>query len=144
MYPKRSIDGYRSLPHKRAFISAAFLALIHYLSLISVITLGYILTQAEGSKVSVGFIIAVGFLAFSWLIGFFRRSAAKCPLCKGTPLLDTAAAKHKKAFRFLPFNYGTTAQISLLLAHRFRCMYCGTGFDLLRKSSNVRERSSSR
>lgn len=122
---------------------AALLALIHYFSMIAVITLGYILTRVDGFKVTIGFAVAVAVLALSWLIGYFRRASAKCPLCKGTPLLDTAAAKHKKAFRIRPLNYGTTAQVSLLLSHRFRCMYCGTGFDLLRRSSSVRGRSDS-
>ncbi|MEP4076622.1 hypothetical protein [Haloferula sp.] len=142
MQPKRSVDGYRSLPHKRPFIAAALLALVHYLSLIAAITLGYILTRVEKPDVKIGFIVAIGIFALSWLIGYFRRASAKCPLCKGTPLLDSAASKHKKAYRLRPLNYGTTAQISLLMGHRFRCMYCGTGFDLLRKSSNVREQSS--
>ncbi|MEM1083207.1 MAG: hypothetical protein AAGI48_03725 [Verrucomicrobiota bacterium] len=139
MHPKRSADGYRSLPHKRPFLGAAFFALIHYLALISTITLGYILIQAEGWKLSTGFIISVSVLALSWLIGYFKRRSARCPLCKGTPLLDTAASKHRKSYRLAPLNYGTTALLSLMLSHRFRCMYCGTGFDLLRKSTSQRE-----
>lgn len=138
MYRKQSADGYRSLPYKRPFLAAGFIAMIHYLALITAITLGYILVQEGQKKVTYAFIAAVIVLALSWLVGYFRRASAKCPLCKGTPLLDTQAAKHKKAHRAFPLNYGTTAQISMLMTHRFRCMYCGTGYDLLRKSSQNR------
>lgn len=138
MQPKRSVDGYRSLFHKRAFVSASVLALLQYLSLIAAITLGFILTQARETPVTISFISAIGVFVLSWIIGYFHRSSAKCPLCKGTPLLDSAAVKHKNAFKVRPLNYGTTAQVSLLMSHRFRCMYCGTGFDLLRKSSSSR------
>jgi uncharacterized membrane protein (DUF485 family) len=139
MQPKRSADGYRSLPHKRAFISASVLALIQYLALVAAITLCFILTRVEGRYVTAGFIAAIVVVALSWFIGYFHRRSAKCPLCKGTPLLDSAAAKHTKALRVPPLNYGTTAQISLLMSHRFRCMYCGTGFDLLRKPTSFRD-----
>lgn len=139
MHPKRSVDGYRSLPHKRPYIEASILALLHYLSLIAVITLAIILARVGDSEAKIGFVVAVIVFALTWLFGFFRRSTAKCPLCKGTPLLDNAASKHKNAHRLQPLNYGTTAQLSLLFSHRFRCMYCGTGFDLTRKSSTLRE-----
>ena len=144
MHSKRSSDHYRSLPHKWPYIEAAFLALVSYLAMLAIITLGIIMIGTKSEKVTHGFIAAVAVLVISWLLGYFRRMAIKCPLCKGTPLLDSSASRHTKAFRVPPFNYGTTAQFSVLLSHRFRCMYCGTGFDLTRKSSNVRERSNHR
>jgi uncharacterized membrane protein (DUF485 family) len=138
MHPRRSVDGFRSLPHKRPFLAAAFLALVHYLSLIAAITLALIITKVQDPRVVTGLFIAIGAIVLSWLFGYFHRASAKCPLCKGTPLLDSVAVKHRNAYRIPPLNYGTTAQISLLMSHRFRCMYCGTGFDILRKSSKLK------
>ena len=139
MHSKRSLDGYHSLPHKRPYIEATLLALLHYLSIIAAITLAFIFIRFGDPEVKNSFIGSVIVLAVTWLFGFIRRSTAKCPLCKGTPLLDSAASKHKKAHRLPPFNYGTTAQLNLIFSHRFRCMYCGTGFDLLRKPSSERK-----
>ena len=140
MHPKRSVDNYRSIHHKRPFIESNLLALLHYLSLIAVITLAVILIRVGGAEVKEGLIAAVIAFAVTWLLCYIRRLNTRCPLCKGTPLLDCAAVKHKKAVRFAPLTYGTTAQLSLLFSQRFRCMYCGTGFDLLKKSSVIREK----
>ena len=141
MNSKRSVESYRSVHNKRPFIESNLLALFHYLALIAVITLAVIFIRVGGAEVKNGFIAAVIAFAFTWLLCYIRRSTAKCPLCKGTPLLDCAAVKHTKAVRIAPLSYGTTAQLSLLFSQRFRCMYCGTGFDLLKKSSVVREKT---
>lgn len=138
MHPKRSVDNYRSVHHKRPFIESNLLALLHYLALIAVITLAVIFIRVGEAEVKNSFIAAVIAFAVTWLLCYVRRLNTKCPLCKGTPLLDCAAVKHTKAVRIAPLSYGTTAQISLLFTNRFRCMYCGTGFDLLKKSSIVR------
>jgi hypothetical protein len=141
MHQNQSIDGYRSIPHRRPYIEAAILALLKYFTAIAAITLGVILVLGGETLVRHGFIGAVVAFAVIWLIGYIRRFTVKCPLCKGTPLLDSAASKHKNAVRFRPLNYGTTAQLSLILSHRFRCMYCGTGFNLMRNSSTKRRKS---
>jgi len=141
MHPKRSVDNFRSIHHKRPFIESNLLALLHYLALIAVITLAVILIRVGGTDVRNAFIAAMIAFAVTWLLSYIRRLNTKCPLCKGTPLLDCAAVKHTKAVRIAPLSYGTTAQLSLLFTHRFRCMYCGTGFDLLKKSSIVRDKA---
>jgi hypothetical protein len=74
-----------------------------------------------------------------WIIAFFKRRAAHCPLCKGTPLLNSGARPHAKARRFYPFNHGMTATLSIIATQRFCCMYCGSDFDLLKTPSHRRE-----
>ena len=74
----------------------------------------------------------------TWLISYLRRRSARCPLCKGSPLLESGAVKHAKAYRLRPFNHGATAVLGILFLNRFRCMYCGTPYDLLKRSSIAR------
>ena len=64
------------------------------------------------------------------------RRSARCPLCKGTPYLNTGALTHRNATRLFPLNHGTSALLSSLITQRFRCMYCGTRFDLLKRRSS--------
>lgn len=128
----------RSLHDKRPFNLAVFFAVIHYLCIIAFLTCVaiLILNPVEGSvKILVASLVACG---FSWLISFFKRRSVRCPLCKGSPLLDTGAAKHTKAYRLPPLNHGNTAVLGILFLSRFRCMYCGTPYDMLKKSSQQR------
>lgn len=79
--------------------------------------------------------LITGGLIFSgvmWIIGVFKRRSAYCPLCRGTPLINSQARVHTRATRLPPFNHGFTALLSILATHRFRCMYCGTDYDLFK------------
>ena len=128
----------RSLHDKRPYHVAVFFTLIHYLCLIALLTCGVILAlnPVPGSVQ----ILMVSLLAciVSWLVAFCKRRSVRCPLCKGTPLLDGGASKHAKAFRLPPLNHGNTAVLGILFLQRFRCMYCGTPYDMLKKSSQLR------
>ena len=77
----------------------------------------------------------MGFSALMWLVAYFKRRSAHCPLCKGTPLLNTGARTHMRARRLFPFSHGVTATFSILAVQRFRCMYCGSDYDLLKPRS---------
>jgi hypothetical protein len=128
----------RSLHDKRPFNVAVFFAVVHYLCLIAFLTcvVILILNPVEGSvKILIASLVAC---LFTWLISFFRRRSVRCPLCKGSPLLDTGAVKHAKAYRLPPLNHGNTAVLGILFLNRFRCMYCGTPYDMLKKSSQQR------
>jgi hypothetical protein len=70
----------------------------------------------------------------SFCCSLLSRRNAKCPLCRGTPLLNSRASSHKKAYSFGPFNEGHTAVLSIICTRKMRCMYCGTKYDLLKKS----------
>lgn len=128
----------RSLHDKRPFNVAVFFAVVHYLCIIAFLTcvVILILNPVEGSvKILITSLVAC---LFTWLISFFRRRSVRCPLCKGSPLLDTGASKHSKAYRLPPLNHGNTAVLGILFLHRFRCMYCGTPYDMLKKASQHR------
>lgn len=76
-----------------------------------------------------------------WVIAFFKRRAAHCPLCKGTPLINSGARAHSKAIRMFPLNQGVSAIISIIATRRFNCMYCGSTFDMLKTPSHLRGRN---
>jgi hypothetical protein len=133
----------RSLPSSRPFNVAAFFSSIHYLTLVATLTGVVILFLNRSSGQSdMAVKVVVGGLALSlitWLIAFFKRRAASCPLCKGTPLLNSGALPHSRATRIFPLNHGVSAVISIMFTQKFRCMYCGTDFDLLKTSSHRRK-----
>lgn len=133
--------GARSLPFKRAYVAAMIVTFVHYMAMVATLTLTFILIRTGEEGVALWLLISLGLLGLSWGIGFIFRRAASCPLCKGTPLLDTRAAKHRKAVRIKPLNFGATALLHLTFSSRFRCMYCGTPFDLQRKPGSHHEHS---
>ncbi len=127
----------RSLPSRRPFDTAVFFSMIHYLGLVTTVTsfVCYLMAPSElASRFIVGGLI---FSATSWLLTFFKRRAAHCPLCKGTPLVNSGAHTHTKAVRILPFNHGITAVLSIIATQKFRCMYCGSDYDLLKPPSHL-------
>lgn len=127
----------RSVPTARPFRVAVFFAALHYLGLIVALTavVGIILDPGESAvRILLG---GMAFSAVAWLVAFFKRRSAFCPLCKGTPLLNSGARAHQRARRLLPFNHGTTAILSILAVQKFRCMYCGSDFDLLKTPSRL-------
>ena len=128
----------RSVPHKGVFVRCVILSSLHYLGILAVLaTIAAFVTHPSrlATLVLVG---ALAFTAITWLITFFKRRCTHCPLCKGTPLIDSGALPHQKAKRLFPLNYGTTATLSIIAFQKFRCMYCGTEYDLLKPSSHKR------
>jgi hypothetical protein len=131
----------RSLHDKRPYHVAVFFTLVHYLCVIAFLTCVVILIL-NPQPVSIPPLIASSVACLvTWLISFLRRRTARCPLCKGSPLVDSGAAKHAKSFRLRPLNHGTTAVLGILFLHRFRCMYCGTPYDMLKRPAGERRRS---
>lgn len=130
---KKHSHGARSLPFKRAYVAAMVVTFLHYMAVVATATLTFILIRTQDRQVALWLAISLAGIAVTWVIGYIFRRTAKCPLCKGTPLLDNRASKHVKAVRIRPLNYGASALLHLTFSYRFRCMYCGTPFDLLRK-----------
>jgi len=133
-----SVSRARSLHDKRPYNIAVFFAVIHYLCVVALLTcvVIVILNPVPGSvRILVASLIAC---LVSWLFAFFKRRSVRCPLCKGSPLFDSGAVKHSKAYRLPPLNHGNTAVLGILFLNRFRCMYCGTSYDMLKKSSQQR------
>ena len=122
----------RSVPYKRPFVVAIFLSVLFYLALIGALAaLGAFMIQQN--KTSATLLVALGGISsFLWLISFFKRRACHCPLCKGTPYLDSGAHYHTKAVRFFPLNHGTSNVVRSFVRQQFRCQFCGTPFDLLK------------
>lgn len=130
----------RSLPSSHPFKVAAFCMFMHYLGLVTVIsTFVWFMIQPNqlAMKVVLG---GIGFSAVTWPMAFFKRRSARCPLCLGTPLINSGALPHSRALRTYPLNHGVTATLSILATRSFRCMYCGSDFDLRKTPSNRREK----
>ncbi len=126
----------RSVPHRREFVRAVFLSAIHYLGMIAAATTLVVFFFQPTPLATKVFILCIGFSVVTWLLSFFKRRHTHCPLCKGTPLINSGALAHQKATRIFPFNHGVSATISIIATQKFRCMYCGTQFDMLKTPSH--------
>jgi hypothetical protein len=128
----------RSVPYKRPFVSALLFICAHYLSLVAVAAAAFLVVLREDDFAVHLLAGAAGLAGVTWLVAFLKRRGTRCPLCKGTPFLDSGALTHRRAFRLFPLNYGTTAILSCIFFQRFRCMYCGNRYDLLKPSPRAR------
>lgn len=127
----------RSVPHKLPFVRAVFFSCLHYLGILAAVTtlvVFYLNPTRLATHVLVGCIV---FIAITWLMAFFKRRSTHCPLCKGTPLINTGAHAHQKATKIWPLNHGVSATLSIIATQTFRCMYCGTAFDLMKTPSHL-------
>ena len=130
----------RSLPSSQPYTVAVVFSSLHYFGLITTAT-AFVLFFMEPSQLATKVILGgLGFSGLTWLIAFFKRRSAHCPLCKGTPLINSGALAHSKATRFYPLNHGTSATLSIIATQTFRCMYCGSDFDLLKTPSYQRDK----
>jgi hypothetical protein len=131
----------RSVPYRSCYVTGVALCLVYYLCLVgvvaSLVALVRIRDPAPGIMLTTFVLLSVVF----WFLSFVKRRDATCPLCKGTPLLDTQALTHRKAKRIFPLNYGTSNVLSIVLRHRFRCQFCGIPYDLLKNISPPRDPS---
>lgn len=125
----------RSVPFKKPFVVAVLCTLVFYLALICLLAAAAAFVfSGKGHQHQAALILAALAAAsvFSWIVAYLMRRRANCPLCKCTPLLDNFALKHQKAQKTWPLNHGHTAVVRLLCTQRWRCMYCGTPFDILK------------
>lgn len=128
----------RSVPDRQPYVRAVVFSSLHYMGILATATT-LALFVIDPSQLATRVMIAcLVFTAASWLLAFFKRRTTHCPLCKGTPLLDAGAIPHKNAVRFYPLNHGVSATLSIIATQKFRCMYCGTGFDILKDPSHLR------
>jgi hypothetical protein len=126
----------RSLPSRKSYDTAVFLSILHYLGIVLTVTAlvaFFIEPNQRATQFIMGGLIYSG---ITWLMAFFKRRSTHCPLCKGTPLINSGALTHGKAVRWFPFNHGVTAVLSIIARQRFRCMYCGSDYDLLKIPSH--------
>jgi hypothetical protein len=125
----------RSLPSAHHFRFAVTLCALHYLCLITMLTTAGMLILYPDQRASKLLIATTAATIASWFLALLRRRVTLCPLCKGTPLVESGALLHERAKRIPPLTHGTTSILSILFLHRFRCMYCGTDYDLLKEST---------
>jgi hypothetical protein len=134
---KARVPRARSLPTARPFRVAVFFASLHFLSMIATVT-ALACFLAQPSLLASRLLVAgIAFSALSWLISYIKRRAVHCPLCKGTPLINTGALPHVRARRIGPFNHGVSAVLSIMATQKFRCMYCGSDYDLLKPRNRL-------
>lgn len=135
---------YRSIPYRRAFYSATLWTILHLFCVISTITaiVMFFLYHKSANFGTFKRIIIIGVSSsiLTLVISFYKRRMARCPLCIGTPLLNSGALAHKRSYSLGPFNDGFTAVLSIACTQKFRCMYCGTRYDLLKPSRSERRR----
>lgn len=134
---EKSMPRLRSVPHRAAFYHAAFWTVIHLFCVLSAITTLIIFfihhKQISFHQYKKTMLFFVGMSLLTLIISFYKRRLARCPLCLGTPLMNTGALAHKRSFALRPLNHGFTAVLSIACTQKFRCMYCGTGYDLLKQ-----------
>ena len=130
----------RSVPFKRPFVRAILAAAVFYLLLLGAAAALYAFLTSQSRETGILLAALTLGTGLTWLVSLYFRKKASCPLCKGTPYLDNRAHYHAKAVRFFPFNHGTTNLLRSLVRQRFRCQFCGSPFDLLKKTARERAR----
>lgn len=128
----------RSLPTTRPFNVAGFFYALFVLGLIALVTTLVMFFKAPNELVLKAVLGSLAFSIVNWVIAFFKRRKALCPLCKGTPLVNSGALPHSNASRLPILNHGVTATLSVIATQKFCCMYCGSTFDLLKPSAHLR------
>ena len=136
--PKASSKA-RSLHHPQKFVVALLFAALHFLTLFGVATCVVLFIQEPNQQTVELLIGSVAISIATWIVAYFKRKKPLCPLCKGTPLVESGALPHPRAFRIRPLNHGVSAVLSTLFTHQFRCMYCGSRYDLLRQPRDHRQ-----
>jgi hypothetical protein len=130
----------RSLPSAHHFRFAVTLSAIHFLCLIAMLTTAVLLAMHPTYWTSTVLIATMVATGATWFIALLKRRTTLCPLCRGTPLLESGARLHERARRIFPFPHGVSSVLSILFLQRFRCMYCGSDYDLLKDPKRHRTR----
>lgn len=135
--PHQRANRSLSLHHKKPFIVALIATLCFWVvsvacltCFISIILLG----KSKGTPMTKLLIALLILSIILWFFAYLQRRRARCPLCKASPFLGTLSHTHPKAERVLFLGPQTTAILKALFTLRWRCMHCGTPFDLLKKT----------
>jgi hypothetical protein len=118
---------------RRPFVLAAVFWVLHFLALL-ILAASIVLFVQYANRVAMEAMLgALALVIITWVVAFFRRKAALCPMCKGTPLQSSGAAPHMHAAKLPGINHGLSAVLTIIFRQSFTCMYCGARFDLLKK-----------
>ncbi len=133
---------YRSVPYRAAFYRAVIWTFLHFFCLLGTLVVAFFFffhrAQVDIAQYKRFFMLGMAGTVVTLVISHYQRRTARCPLCIGTPLMNTGALAHKKAHCIGPLNQGHSAIVSIIFTQKFRCMYCGTRYDLLRTPRNLR------
>lgn len=129
-----------SVPRRNRFYQAVFLSAVNYLSILAALTTLAMFFVNPSPRATQVLVTCLFLLAATWLLAFFKRRSTHCPLCKGTPLINSGAIPHKNALKIWPCNHGVSATLSIIATQTFRCMYCGVAFDLMKTPSHLSEK----
>jgi hypothetical protein len=129
---------YRSVPFRSGFYVATLWTILHlfcvFSTIIAIVMFFLYHQSANFGTFKRIIIVGAGSSVLTLIISYSKRRAARCPLCIGTPLLNSGALSHKRSVSLGPFNEGFTSVLSIACTQKFRCMYCGTRYDLLKPS----------
>lgn len=129
-----------SVPRSNRFYQAVFLSALNYLSILAALTTLAIFLLKPSHLATHVLVTCLSLMAVTWVLALSKRRSTHCPLCKGTPLINSGALPHRKALKIWPFNHGVSAIFSIIATQTFRCMYCGTAFDLMKPPSHLSEK----
>ena len=130
----------RAVPYSKPFWAALFFFVLHVLVLVATVAVFVLAITNPNPMIPKLVVAGLSLSALTWMIAYFKRRSVRCPLCKGTPLINSGASPHPRAWRMSLLNHGVSAICSILLTQRFRCMYCGSDFDLLKSKSSKTDR----
>lgn len=130
--PRATAARLRSIPYRWPFIKAQIFILANYASAVAVLTCIPILILDPIPRNVEILVACLASYAVTSLVSFLGRRKVLCPLCKGTPLVQSKARIHDKASRIFPFDHGTSTLFRLIFTQTFQCMYCACRFDLLK------------
>ena len=122
----------RSVPFKRPIVGAVFFSALFYLSLAATLATLFACFALRRDDTVVILLFCIGINTILGGLSYLRRRVPRCPLCNGTPLVDSSARKHRDAKRFFPLSYGSSNVVRCIFRQRYICPYCGTPFDLLK------------
>lgn len=144
MPPPDALARCRSVPYRTPYYFALFWTILHVFCVISTLMMVVLFflnhQQANGFNFKRYIIAGAISSLVTLIISYSRRRAARCPLCIGTPLMNTGALTHKRSTTIGPLNEGYSALVSIAFTQKFRCMYCGTRYDLLKSTHKKKHR----
>lgn len=130
--PKR-VERARAVPTSRPYYVAAILFSCFVLCLVGAVTSIWFAVADSNQEALHLFLMFMSLSLIFWLMSYIKRKHTICTLCKGTPLLNSGSLVHVRAKRLPPLNHGTTALASIIFSQKYRCMFCGEDYDLLKK-----------
>lgn len=124
----------RSLRYRRPFFYAVVWSALFYLFFLATLVCFVSYLTRPHMFACVMTVSCLGVTLVFYLISLISRRHARCPLCRGTSLLDTGANTHPRCMRLPLLNASHSAIVGIIFTQQYRCIFCGSKFDLLKSS----------